>query len=76
MKDTTLDEARAAKADAHKVFETFAPVVGVGVTQVGTSYAVKINLSHAPKSGTEMPSEINGVSVVVEVVGRITKQGL
>ncbi len=74
MKNPTLDDARAAKAAAHKAFEAFAPVVGVGITQVGESYAVKINLAHPPKSAALMPAEINGVPVVVEIVGRITKQ--
>ena len=74
MKDCTLEEARAAKAGAQKIFEAFAPVVGVGITRVAKSYALKINLSRAPESPASMPAEINGVPVVVEVVGRITKQ--
>ncbi len=71
---STLDEARAAKADAHKVFAALAEVVGVGITRLGESYALKINLARAPEKPSEMPREINGVPAVVDIVGRITKQ--
>ena len=47
-------------------------VQGVGITRVDDGYAVKLNLSGRPER--EVPRELDGVPVIVEVVGRIVKQ--
>jgi hypothetical protein len=69
-----LDRARAAKARAHAVFSKLGEVVGVGITTIGSEYGLKINLATPPKTSTELPTEVDGVPVRVEVVGRIRKQ--
>ncbi|HEX4610678.1 MAG TPA: hypothetical protein VH092_20980 [Urbifossiella sp.] len=66
----TLDEARAAKARALAVFEPLAAVVGVGITRVGSGYGLKVNLAAAPPANTALPTEVDGVPVRLEVVGR------
>ena len=76
MKENTssIDEARAAK---HKVLQLTAgaeQVNGVGITRVGNSYAVKVNLADQPTDDFELPSEVDGVPVLVEVVGKISKR--
>lgn len=70
--DSTLDEARAAKAKAAAVLGDF-PVVGLGITRCGTGYGVKVNLSEAV-AGRPLPEEIDGVPIKAEVVGKITKR--
>ena len=72
MKAHTLEEARAAKTEAEAVFSSLASVVGVGITRVGVGYGLKINLSEDAK--TALPTEVAGVPIQVEIVGRIQKQ--
>ena len=74
MSGTTLEQARAAKAQALAVFSRKAPVVGVGITRVGDGYGVKVNLGATPEPGVELPQSIDGVPVRTEVVGSIRKR--
>jgi hypothetical protein len=67
----SLDRARAAKARALRQFRKYGDVVGVGITRVGDDYAVKINLSEPPAPGVELPTDVDGVPVKVEVTGVI-----
>jgi hypothetical protein len=46
-------------------------VVGIGITRVEGEYAIKVNLSEPIGPGTELPTEIDGVRVRVEVTGVI-----
>ncbi len=71
-KPHTLDEARAAKTEALTRFGALASVVGVGITRIGDGYGLKINLSEPPKA--ELPTEIGGVPIHIEVVGPIRKR--
>lgn len=71
---TTLNEARAAKAEALKVFGALGRVVGVGITRVGDGYGVKVNLQERPKAGVTLPETVEGVPIRVDVVGVIRKQ--
>lgn len=71
---SSLDRARAAKAHAHATFSKLGEVVGVGITTIGSEYGLKINLKSAPPSSSELPKEVDGVPVRVEIVGRIRKQ--
>jgi hypothetical protein len=71
----TLEQARAAKAVALKLFAELAGEVSVGITpwEDGT-YGLKVNLMNPPEPATQFPTEVDGVPVRVEVVGRIRKQ--
>jgi len=69
-----LDAARAVKQKARTVFARFAPVSGVGITRQGDSYAVQVNLESEPADREELPDRIDGVPVVVRVVGQVRKQ--
>jgi hypothetical protein len=71
---STLERARAAKGRAREVFAALGTVVGVGLTQVGDGYGVKVNLETAPPAGTRLPGAVDGVPVQVEVVGQVKKQ--
>lgn len=67
----TLERARAAKKTALRHLRSRDDVVGVGITRVSGKYAVKVNLSEPPEPGTELPDEIDGVPVRIEVTGAI-----
>lgn len=71
MAHVTLEQAKAAKATALKRFSEMGEVVGVGITRVRDDYAVKVNLSEPVSPGVDLPSDIDGVPVRVEVVGVI-----
>ncbi len=70
----SLEAARAAKQKALTALEGRAEVNGVGITRVGAGYGIKVNLAAAPPRGTALPEEVDGVPVLVEIVGRIVKQ--
>ena len=74
-KACTLDEARAAKPLVERQLASLAGVVGVGITRVGRGYGVKVNLSQAPATPAEIPAEVAGVPVRIEVVGVVRKRG-
>jgi hypothetical protein len=71
---STLEQARAAKEEALALFSRFARVVGVGITRVGSGYAVKVNLASPPDATVQLPASVQGVPVRVEVVGTIRKR--
>jgi hypothetical protein len=73
-KSSTIDEARAAKTRAAKIFGRAAGLTGVGITRIGSGYGLKVNLSESPADDASLPSDIDGVPVLVEVVGTVRKQ--
>ncbi len=70
----SLEEARAAKPAAQETFARLGKVTGIGITRSGGGYALKVNLQHNLAAGTEMPKEVQGVPVKVEVVGEVKKR--
>jgi hypothetical protein len=68
----TIEQARAAKERLRAMLSGHAAVNGIGITGGGDQYAVKVNLLHALPSG-EIPSEVDGVRVETNVVGKIAK---
>jgi hypothetical protein len=77
MVSLTLDEARAAKAVVknHLQRSGLKAVVGIGITRVRNTYAVKVNLSVSPPQGmTSLPKEIEGVPVRFELTGPVRAQ--
>ncbi len=73
-KDTGLDAARAAKAKVGELFADLAVVNGIGITRDQGEYAVKVNCESLKVPNTKLPQTIDGVSVIVKVVGSINKQ--
>lgn len=71
MAQITLDRVRAAKKTALRQFTKLGKVVGIGITRVRGEYAVKVNLSEPVRPGVELPTDIDGVPVRVEVTGPI-----
>lgn len=73
MKTASLAEARVAKEKLSKAMGARPEVNGVGITRVRKGYAVKLNLSE-DMVGEQLPEEIDGVPVHIEVVGPISKR--
>ena len=70
-----LEKARAAKEQAKRIFQKLGQLNGIGITRQGDSYAIKVNLEAFPTKSTLLPKEIEGVPVVIHIVGKIHKQG-
>jgi hypothetical protein len=70
MTPATLERARGARVRVAALLAATAEVVGVGVTFLDDGFAVKVNLRELPAS-CAIPDEIDGVPVIVEVVGPI-----
>jgi hypothetical protein len=70
-----LAEARAAKAEAAKVFRELVGEVAVGIMKVGKDqFGIKVNLPKSPAADVKFPTRINGLPVTVEVVGQVRKR--
>ena len=72
--DSELEAARAAKAKVKRLFSKKTRICGVGLTRHAGQYQVKVNLEAEPDPEVALPSEVDGVPVVVHVVGKIRKQ--
>jgi hypothetical protein len=68
------ERARAAKSKVKSLLPKGVRVNGLGLTQVGDDYAVKLNLESPLRPGVELPASIDGVPLVVEHVGPIAKR--
>lgn len=73
-KGIDIEKARAAKKKAGVLLEELAPGSAVGITRVPGGYAVKVNLRERLPTGVELPREVDGVPLRIEIVGRITKR--
>ena len=71
MPHIPLAKAQAAKRSALRRFEKLGKVTGVGITRIDGEYALKVNLSEPVEPGTELPTDIDGVAVRVEITGTI-----
>lgn len=71
---TNIERARAAKTVVLARLGGLAQLNGVGITRVGEGFGVKVNLAAQPDRGTELPEEVDGVPVVTELIGPISKQ--
>ena len=65
----TIEQARAAR---DKLIAQH-PSVSAGVTKVGSEYAIKANVSSTAERD-KLPEEVDGVVIVSEVVGQVTKR--
>ena len=70
---STIDQARAAKRKALKLFDQ-QDVVGIGIARVEGGYGLKVNLQQPLAEQGAVPQEIDGVPIRFEVVGPIRKR--
>jgi len=75
-KGTDIEKARAAKKKVFSLFADLVQVTDVGITRVDEGYGLKVNLGEQPPEGVQLPQQVDGVPVLIEVVGRIVKRGL
>jgi hypothetical protein len=66
----TLEQARAAKRKLADRLQDNAEVRGIGIAVLDDGYGVKVNFAIRPASGV-VPDDVDGVPVVVDVVGSI-----
>jgi hypothetical protein len=76
MQDEKLDAAREAKEKAKTIFSRHGTINGIGLTRMGERYAVKVNFESEPRDQANMPRDIEGVPVVVQVIGTLHKQAV
>ena len=69
-----LEAARAVKVKVKALLDRFGPISAVGITRSAGRYAVKVNFETEPEPWSELPEEVDGVPVVIHVVGQIRKQ--
>lgn len=70
--NTSIEKARRIKPKARAVAEGCMNVAGVGLTKIGGSYAVKVNVREALSIPSVLPDRIDGVRIVYEVVGAVS----
>jgi hypothetical protein len=73
MPEVTLERARKAKRAIQSQLEGCDTVTGIGITRADGEYAVKVNLI-APEPTREIPAEVDGVRVCVEITGPLRKR--
>ncbi|HKR65043.1 MAG TPA: hypothetical protein VJZ00_15020 [Thermoanaerobaculia bacterium] len=71
MTAATIERARAAKAVIAALFENVTEVCAIGITARDGGYAVKVNVTDACARSLQIPGEVDGVPVIVTVVGDI-----
>lgn len=72
MKRATRQEARAAKIVLRALLSGLPELRGLGVAFLdGGGHAVKVLLQRRP-AGIEIPDDVDGVPVLVDVVGELT----
>lgn len=74
MNSASIEQARAAKQHAIEILSDVAEVVGVGLTRIEEGYGLKVNLSATPKDIDNLPHDVDGVPVRLEVVGKVRKR--
>ncbi len=67
------EAARAAKDTLRECLRGEPALVGLGLTRQGAGYALKVNLARSPRA--ELPADVAGVPVVVEITGVVRARG-
>jgi hypothetical protein len=74
MATITLEQARAAKAEAQNIFSKIGEVTGIGITKIGRGYAIKVNLRAPLRGKASAPKAVRGVPVKLELIGAIRRR--
>ena len=70
MTPATLDRARAAKQKLRRQLDGVEGLRGIGISSLDSGYAIKVNVTQ-PASGFRFPDDVDGVPVIVDVIGEI-----
>lgn len=73
-KGATLASARSSKEKARRQVAAKAEVVGAGITKAktGSGFTIKVNVKQPPLGA--IPAEVEGVPIVIDVVGTVRKR--
>jgi hypothetical protein len=71
MEGVSIERARAAKTQILAELANLPQINGVGLLRTDQGYAVKVNLSGPLENEETIPHEVDGVPIVVDIVGRI-----
>lgn len=71
MEGVSIERARAAKSEVMVRVASIPQVNGVGLARIDHGYAVKVNLSEPLERISAIPSEVNGVPILIDIVGSI-----
>jgi hypothetical protein len=74
MDEKKLEAVRRAKTRFNTMMPKGVDVIGVGIGLAGSDPALKVNLRAAPKDHSTLPKAIDGVPVIYDYVGKITKR--
>jgi hypothetical protein len=71
----SIEEARLAKERAKQLFRNLAPdgTITFGITRLDGGYGVKVNLQRDLSPGVELPGDVDGVPVKLEITGPARK---
>jgi len=75
-KAASLDQVRAAKAVAQRLLAGNSNVVGIGIARIGEGFGLKVNLTEEASGDAAPPADIEGVPVLVEVVGPLRPRNI
>jgi hypothetical protein len=70
----SIERARAAKESAKVALAGIPGLVGIGLTKLGSDYALKVNLREELPDHIHVPTQVAGVPVRIEIVGVIKKR--
>lgn len=74
MRKLEVAAARDAKKKAKEIFQGLGSIHGIGLTRQGDHYAVKVSFEAEPQDWSRVPKDIDGVPMVVRVIGPLHKQ--
>lgn len=66
----TLEQVRKAQPKLADLLHDVAEIHGIGIAKLGDGYALRVNLA-IETTATTIPPEIDGVPIIVEIVGPI-----
>lgn len=70
MIPASLERAVAAKTKLNEMLGDSPNICGLGIAVLPSGFGIKLNLLRAPQPGT-IPDDVDGVPVIVDVVGSI-----
>jgi hypothetical protein len=70
----SIAQARKAKSEAARVFTQYGELAGVGITRGADGFALKVNFTEQPSDPENLPPDIEGVPVQIDVIGRVRAQ--
>ena len=74
MSEDRLYAVRRAKAQFAKIVSPEVQVAGIGIALSGDGPALKVNLHQMPEDRALLPETVEGVRVIYDVVGPVTKR--